>query len=68
LLSTEPAAAHSFDNLSLSSLYPENRYELKLGVNMDLGKRWTGWANVSGSWGAQSDYQYAVRVGTKYAW
>jgi autotransporter family porin len=58
----------SFNDLSLGSLYPQNRYELKLGLDADLGKRWTGWTNVSGSWGAQSYYQYAVRVGTKYTW
>lgn len=58
----------SFNQLPLGSLYPQNRYELKLGVNVDFGKRWTGWSNVSGAWGAQSFYQYALRVGVKYAW
>jgi len=58
----------SFNDLPLGSLYPSNRYELKLGVAADLGKRWTGWANVSGAWGAQSFYQYALRVGAKYSW
>lgn len=58
----------SFNDLPLGSMYPQNRYELKLGLNADLGKRWTGWTNVSGAWGAQSFYQYAVRAGIKYAW
>lgn len=58
----------TFNQLPLGSLYPENRYELKLGVNVDLRKRWMGWANISGSWGAQSFYQYATRIGVKYAW
>jgi outer membrane autotransporter protein len=49
-------------------VYPSNRGEIKIGVNADFRKRWTGWANVSGSWGAQSFYQYAVRVGAKYTW
>jgi outer membrane autotransporter protein len=58
----------SFNDLSLGSQYPDNRYELKLGLNADFGKRWTGWGNVSGAWGAQSYYQYAVRAGVKYTW
>lgn len=58
----------SFNELPLGSMYPSNRYEIKLGVNADLGKRWTGWANVSGSWGAQSFYQYALRLGVKHSW
>ncbi|MNS96101.1 Outer membrane protein IcsA autotransporter precursor [compost metagenome] len=58
----------SFNQLPLGSLYPSNRYELKLGINADFGKRWTGWANVDGAWGAQSFYQYAVRAGVKYSW
>ncbi|WP_238553084.1 autotransporter outer membrane beta-barrel domain-containing protein [Cupriavidus necator] len=33
-----------------------------------IGKRWRGWANVAGAWGAQSFYQYALRAGVKYAW
>lgn len=58
----------SFNRLPLGSLYPSNRYELKLGINADIGKRWSGWANVAGAWGAQSFYQYALRAGVKYAW
>ncbi len=58
----------SFDGFPESNLYPSNRYEVKLGVNADLRKRWTGWANVSGAWGAQSFHQYALRVGMKYTW
>ncbi|WP_181184484.1 autotransporter outer membrane beta-barrel domain-containing protein [Cupriavidus pinatubonensis] len=58
----------SFNQLPLGSLYPSNRYELKLGLNADLGKRWTGWANVAGAWGGQSYHQYAARVGVKYTW
>ncbi|QYY31987.1 autotransporter outer membrane beta-barrel domain-containing protein [Cupriavidus pinatubonensis] len=65
---TSVSSSIRFNDLPVGSLYPSNRYELKLGVNADLGKRWTGWSNVSGAWGAQSFYQYAVRVGVKYTW
>jgi autotransporter family porin len=58
----------SFNRLPLGSLYTSNRFELKLGINADIGKRWSGWANVAGAWGAQSFYQYALRAGVKYAW
>lgn len=58
----------SFDGVPESNLYPANRYEVKIGVNADFRKRWTGWANVSGAWGSQSFHQYAMRVGMKYTW
>lgn len=58
----------SFNQVPVGTLYPHNRLELKLGLNADLGKGFTAWTNVSGSWGQQSYYQYAVRVGLKYAW
>jgi outer membrane autotransporter protein len=58
----------SFNQLPVGSLCPANRYQLKLGVNGDLGKRWTAWSNVSGAWGAQNYHEYIVRLGVKYAW
>ncbi|APD11264.1 hypothetical protein UC34_12205 [Pandoraea vervacti] len=58
----------SFNDVPQGSMYPSNWYEVKLGVNADFRKGLTGWANVSGAWGAQSFYQYALRVGVKYTW
>jgi autotransporter family porin len=58
----------SFNQLPVGTMYPHNQFEVKVGVNADLGKRWTGWTNVSGGWGQQSFYQYAVRGGVKYTW
>ncbi|MGG2424999.1 autotransporter outer membrane beta-barrel domain-containing protein, partial [Ralstonia pseudosolanacearum] len=57
-----------FNGTEMNAMYPLNRYELKVGVNADLGKRWTGWTNLSGSLGSQDYYQYALRVGVKYSW
>jgi outer membrane autotransporter protein len=58
----------SFDALQMGQLYPKNRAELKVGVNADLAKGWTGWASLAGSWGAQGYHQYGGRVGVKYTW
>ncbi|MBY4895957.1 autotransporter outer membrane beta-barrel domain-containing protein [Cupriavidus sp. AU9028] len=57
-----------FDQVPVGDLYPENRYEVKLGVNAQLDRRWSGWANVAGAWGKQDYDQYTVRVGVKYTW
>lgn len=57
-----------FDQISVGDLYPENRYEVKLGVNAQFDRRWSGWANVAGAWGKQDYDQYTVRVGVKYTW
>ncbi len=58
----------SFNQLPVGNLYPKDRYELKLGAHADFTKGWTGWVNVSGSWGAQDYHQYAGRIGVKYTW
>ncbi|KWW34052.1 autotransporter family protein [Cupriavidus metallidurans] len=65
---SDTGSSISFNQLPISTLYPHNRFEIKLGMNADLGKRWTGWANVSGALGQQNFYQYALRVGVKYTW
>ncbi|MDN7182945.1 autotransporter outer membrane beta-barrel domain-containing protein [Caballeronia sp. SEWSISQ10-4 2] len=65
---TNTSSTVSFNELPKGSLYPANRYQVKLGVNRDLGKRWMAWSTVSGAWGAQSYHEYIVRPGVKYAW
>lgn len=57
-----------FDQTPVGGLYPSNRYEAKLGVNAQLNRRWTGWANVAGAWGEQRYERYMVRAGVKYTW
>jgi autotransporter family porin len=54
----------SFNQLPIGTMYLHDQFEEKLGLNADLGKRWTGWTNVPGGWGQRSFYQYAVRVGS----
>lgn len=65
---TDTDSSVSFNQLPVGSLYPRDRYELKLGVHADFTKGWTGWTNVAGSWGAQDYQQYAARIGIKYTW
>lgn len=57
-----------FNALQLGSLYPSNRYEVKLGVNAQLDKGWTGWANLGYQWGSQSYSNVMARIGAKYTW
>ncbi|MDM0053561.1 autotransporter outer membrane beta-barrel domain-containing protein [Variovorax sp. J22R115] len=57
-----------FNQLALQDLYPKNRYEVKLGINADLGKGWTGWGNVGYQWGNQDFSNTALRLGAKYTW
>lgn len=65
---TNTSSTVSFTQLPEGGLYPANRYQLKLGVNGNLGKRWSAWSNLSGAWGAQDYHEYIVRAGLKYAW
>jgi len=58
----------AFNQTPLGGMYPRNRFEVKVGMNVALDKAWSGWANVSGAWGQQDYYQYALRVGVRYAW
>ncbi|MFC5609391.1 autotransporter outer membrane beta-barrel domain-containing protein [Variovorax soli] len=61
-------SAVSFSNVAVSGLYPKDRYEIKMGVNADLAKGWTGWVNVGHQWGKQSFQSVTYRVGTKFTW
>jgi len=65
---TNTSSTVSFNELPVGGLYPDNRYEMKLGVNGNLGKQWTAWSTISGAWGAQSYHEYILRLGAKYAW
>ncbi|QET03241.1 autotransporter outer membrane beta-barrel domain-containing protein [Cupriavidus pauculus] len=58
----------AFNQVPVGSLFPSSRYEVKLGVDAAFGRRWTGWAHVAGSWGANDFHQAAVRAGVTYAW
>lgn len=57
-----------FNTVLLQNMYPNDRYEIKLGLNADLNKGWTGWGNVGYQWGAQSYRATSIRLGAKYTW
>ncbi|WMD20807.1 autotransporter outer membrane beta-barrel domain-containing protein [Achromobacter seleniivolatilans] len=65
---TNADSSVSLNQLPFGTLYPKDRYELKLGVHANFTRGWTGWVNMSGSWGAQDYHQYAGRMGVKYVW
>lgn len=58
----------AFNQVSLRDLYPQNRYELKVGINVERGKGWTGWGNAGWQFGSQSYHAFVGRLGIKYAW
>jgi autotransporter family porin len=60
--------ALTFNNVALKDLYPENRYEVKAGVNADLTRGWTIWGNVGHQWGSQQFSASTVRLGAKHTW
>jgi outer membrane autotransporter protein len=58
----------AFDQIPIDGLYPDDRYEVKLGINLDRGNGWSGWANIGGQWGSQDYHAYIARIGIKYTW
>jgi len=60
--------AVAFNTIALRDLYPDNRYEVKLGVDVQRKNGWTGWGNVGYQWGSQSYRALSARVGVKYTW
>lgn len=58
----------AFDQIAVSGLYPRERYEVKMGVNAQLGKGWAGWMNVGHQWGQQDFRSVIYRVGAKFSW
>ena len=60
--------ALAFNTVALKDLYPKDRYEVKVGVNADLGRGWTGWGNLGYQWGSQGYSAATLRLGGKYTW
>ncbi|MEJ0003647.1 MAG: autotransporter outer membrane beta-barrel domain-containing protein [Pararobbsia sp.] len=58
----------ALNQVTVSDLYPSNRYETKLGFDVQGTKGWTGWTNVGWQWGAQSYHAFIGRLGAKYTW
>jgi autotransporter family porin len=60
--------AAAFNQVVLGDMYPANRYEVKLGLNVDLGRGWSGWGNLGYQWGSQTYRNTTLRLGAKYVW
>jgi len=60
--------AIAFNQVSMRDLYPQNRYEVKLGLDVQGRKGWTGWSNVGWQFGSQSYHAFIGRLGAKYTW
>ncbi|WP_260305198.1 autotransporter outer membrane beta-barrel domain-containing protein [Variovorax sp. Sphag1AA] len=51
-----------------SALGPNNRYELKTGVNVDVLPGMAAWGDLGMQWGQQSYQAWTLRAGMRYAW
>jgi autotransporter family porin len=60
--------ALAFNSVTVEDVYPNNRYEVKLGLHADFSKGWTGWGNVGYLWGKQDFKTTSLRLGVKYMW
>ncbi|MDM0032318.1 autotransporter outer membrane beta-barrel domain-containing protein [Variovorax sp. J22P271] len=58
----------AFNQVALRNLYPDNRYEVKVGVNAERGKGWTYWGNLGYRWGSQGYSAVTFRLGGKRTW
>lgn len=58
----------ALNGVSMGDLYPANRYEVKLGFDVQGRKGWTGWSNVGWQWGSQAYHAFIGRLGAKYTW
>lgn len=58
----------ALNGIAMGDLYPSNRYEFKLGFDVQGRRGWTGWSNVGWQWGSQSYHAFIGRLGVKYTW
>ena len=65
---TRTGNSMTFSDVPVGDLYPASRYEVTLGIQGALSRRWSAWANVSGSRAAGDFEQYALRLGARYVW
>ncbi|MDM0043948.1 autotransporter outer membrane beta-barrel domain-containing protein [Variovorax dokdonensis] len=53
---------------SIKDLYPNDRFELKGGLSIGVGNKWSAWGDVGWQTGNQSFQAWTARVGARYAW
>ncbi len=58
----------AFDGEALEGGTPKDRYELKVGAQLQLDSGWTGWGHFSGQSGKDGYRDIGGQVGLKYSW
>lgn len=56
----------TFDGETVSDGTPENRFELKAGLQGEVAKGWQVWGHVGGQWGENKYNRYEGMVGVKH--
>lgn len=54
-----------FDGTPVSADTPDNRFELKVGLQGEIAKGWQLWGNIGGQWGNDSYNRYEGMIGVK---
>ncbi len=65
-----PAAgnAMAFNNEVIAGGQPQDAYELKGGVQLQMGRGWTGWGELGAAQGAGGYRNRGIQLGMKYSW
>lgn len=58
----------TLNNTDISSDIPNNRVELKAGLEGSIAKNWQLWGQIGGTWGKNSYQSYQGTLGVKYNW
>lgn len=53
---------------SVKDLYPQDRFELKGGGAIDMGRQWRIWGDLGWQTGSQSFQAWTVQLGARYGW
>lgn len=54
--------------VSVKDLYPQDRFELKGGGAMDIGRQWRVWGDLGWQTGSQSFHAWTAQLGARYGW
>lgn len=54
-----------FNDTEISDDTPDNRYELKAGLQGEIAKGWQAWGHIGGQWGDNSYSRYEGMIGLK---
>jgi autotransporter family porin len=61
-------ATMRFDGQALDQVLPRDRYEVKLGAELELGRGWTGWGHLGYQEGKQNYRNLDGLIGLKRVW